>query len=165
MTELKERLAEMSVEISDQSFVTYIRISLSLTPTVRPLFIALSAAARKSEKPLTSSELIWHLTEEAASTAVEDNINKSNAAMAAQQQCGKGKSKGGRSKSKDERHCTNCSKDRHTKSNAGRKVAERKAKDRVIGGKSQRKRMRRMECRMRTPRTNTKRRPKTWHLP
>src|SRR6266481_9694597 len=115
MTELKERLAEMSVEISDQSFVTYIRTSLSFTPTFRPLFIALSAATRKSEKPLTSSELIWHLTEEAASTAVEDNINKSNAAMAAQQQCGKGKSKGGQSKSKDEQHCTNCSKDGHTK--------------------------------------------------
>ncbi len=62
-----------------------------------------------------SSELIWHLTEEATSTAVEDNINKSNTAMAAQQQCGKGKSKGGQSKSKDERHCMNCSKDGHTK--------------------------------------------------
>ena len=84
MMELKERLAEMSVEISDQSFVTYIRTSLSLTPTFRPLFIALGAAARKSKKTLTSSELIWHLTEEAASTAVEDNINKSNVAMAAQ---------------------------------------------------------------------------------
>ena len=115
MTELKERLAEMSVEISDQSFVTYIRTSLSLTPTFRPLFIALSAAARKSEKPLTSSELIWHLTEEATSTAVEDNINKSNAAMATQQQSQKGKGKGRESKSKDERHCTNCSKDGHTK--------------------------------------------------
>ncbi len=102
MTELKEQLAEMSVEISDQSFVTYIQTSLSLTPTFQLLFIALSAATRKSEKPLTSSELIWHLTEEATSRAVEDNINKSNAAMAAQQQHGKGKSKGGQSKSKDE---------------------------------------------------------------
>jgi len=60
-------------------------------------------------------ELIWHLTEEATSTAVEDNINKSNAAMATQQQHQKGKGKGRESKSKDEKHCTNCSKDRHTK--------------------------------------------------
>ena len=115
MTELKERLAEMSVEISDQSFVTYIRTSLSLAPTFRPLFIALSAATHKSEKPFTSLELIWHLTEEATSTAVEDNINKSNAAMASQQQQGKGKGKGRQLKSKDEQHCTNCGKDGHTK--------------------------------------------------
>src|SRR5882672_9355402 len=49
------------------------------------------------------------------STAVEDNINKSNAAMATQQQSQKGKGKGRESKSKDERHCTNFSKDGHTK--------------------------------------------------
>ncbi|KAF8240124.1 hypothetical protein L208DRAFT_1552164, partial [Tricholoma matsutake] len=33
MNELKERLVEMSIEISDQSFVTYICTSLFLTPT------------------------------------------------------------------------------------------------------------------------------------
>jgi len=114
MTEIKERLAEMNFSISDESFVTYIRTSLSLAPTFRPLFIALSAAARKSGKPLTSSELIWHLTEEAASTSIEDSINKSNAAMVAHQK-GKGRGKGGSSKSKSDRYCTNCEKEGHTK--------------------------------------------------
>ena len=114
MTELKERLAEMNVAVSDESFVTYIQTSLSLAPTYRPLFIALSAAARKAGKPLTSSELIWHLTEEAASTSIEDGINKSNAAMVTQRK-GKGKGKGNMSSSKSDRHCTNCGADGHTK--------------------------------------------------
>ncbi|KAF8240125.1 hypothetical protein L208DRAFT_1184097, partial [Tricholoma matsutake] len=81
-----------------------------------PLFIALSAAARKAKKPLTSSELIWHLIEEASSMAIKDNINKSNAVMSAQQ-WGKGKGKGGKPKLRNEHHCTNpnCNMDGHTK--------------------------------------------------
>jgi hypothetical protein len=114
MTELKEHLAEMNMNISDESFVAYIQTSLSLTPTYRPLIITLSVTARKSGKPITSSELIWHLTEEAASTLIEDNINKLNAAMFSQHK-GKGKGRGNSSKPKSDRYCTNCKKEGHTK--------------------------------------------------
>jgi hypothetical protein len=37
--------------------------------------------AHQTGKKPTSSDVIWHLTKEVASAEIEDNINKSNAAM------------------------------------------------------------------------------------
>jgi hypothetical protein len=116
MTEIKERLAEMNRPVSDESFVSYIRTSLSLVPNYRTLLTTLSAASHESGKKLTSSNLIWHLNEEANSIALEDSINKSNAAMMAattKSRGGKGKDKS----NKEKRHCTNpnCGKDGHMK--------------------------------------------------
>ena len=45
MTELRERLAEMNTPVSDKSFVSYLRTSLSLAPSFRTLFMTLSAMA------------------------------------------------------------------------------------------------------------------------
>jgi hypothetical protein len=83
MTELRERLAEMNAPISDESFVAYLRTSLSLAPSFRNLFTTLSTTARQTGKKLTPTDVIWHLTEEATSVEIEDTINKSNAAMMA----------------------------------------------------------------------------------
>ena len=76
----------------------------------------LSTASHESGKKLTSSNLIWHLNEEANSIALKDSINKSNAAMMAAMT----KSRGGKGKdksNKEKHHCTNpnCGKDSHTK--------------------------------------------------
>ena len=67
MTELRERLAEMNAPISDKSFVSYLRTSLSLAPSFRTLFTTLSMTARQTGKKLTPADVIWHLTEEATS--------------------------------------------------------------------------------------------------
>lgn len=62
---------------------------------------------------LTSSELIWHLTEEATSTSIEDSINKLNTAMVSQE---KGKQKGkGASSSRSDQYCSNFHKEGHVK--------------------------------------------------
>jgi gag-polypeptide of LTR copia-type len=53
MTELRERLAEMNAPISDESFVSYLRTSLSLAPSFRNLFTTLSTTARQTGKKLT----------------------------------------------------------------------------------------------------------------
>ena len=45
MRELRERLAEMNAPISDESFVSYLRTLLSLTPSFRNLFTTLSTTA------------------------------------------------------------------------------------------------------------------------
>ena len=121
MTEIRERLAEMNAPISDESFVSYLRTSLSLAPSFRNLFTTLSTTARQTGKKLTASDVIWHLTEEATSVEIEDNINKLNAAMMAstskpKEEKGKGKSKS--KSSKDEIICTNtpnCGRKGHTK--------------------------------------------------
>ena len=120
MTELRERLAEMNAPVSDESFVSYIRTSLSLAPSFRSLFTTLSATAHQTGKKLTPSDVIWHLTEEATSIEIEDNINKTNAAMLAatsktKGEKGKGKNKSAKS-SKDEKQCTNtnCGRTGHT---------------------------------------------------
>ena len=81
MTELRERLAEMNAPISDESFISYLRTSLSLAPSFRNLFTTLSTTSRQTGKKLTTADIIWHLTEEATSVEIEDSINKSNAAM------------------------------------------------------------------------------------
>ena len=116
MMEIKEHLAEMKCPVSDESFVSYICTSLSLVPNYQTLLTTLSAASHESGKKLTSSNLIWHLNEEANSIVLEDSINKSNATMMAattKSRGGKGKDKS----NKEKRHCTNpnCRKDGHTK--------------------------------------------------
>ena len=120
MTELRERLAEMNAPVSEESFVSYIRTSLSLAPSFRSLFTTLSATAHQTGKKLTSADVIWHLTEEATSIEIEDNINKTNAAMLAatsktKGEKGKGKNKSAKS-SKDDKQCTNtnCGRTGHT---------------------------------------------------
>jgi len=113
LVEIRERLAEMNSQISDESFVAYIRTSLSLAPTYRSLVTMLTAAAHESGKKLTSTNLIWHLNEEANSTALEENINKSNAAMVAAMAKAKGKK--GKPSKKEEKHCTNCDRKGHVK--------------------------------------------------
>ena len=121
MTELRERLAEMNAPVSDESFVSYLRTSLSLAPSFRNLFTTLSTTARQTGKKLTASDVIWHLTEEATSVEVEDTINKSNAAMMAstsksKDDKGKGKSNKSNKSSKDDILCsnTNCGRRGHT---------------------------------------------------
>jgi hypothetical protein len=113
MSEIKERLAEMNCPVTDESFVSYICTSLSLVPNYRSLLTTLNATAHESGRKLTSSNLIWHLTEEANSIALEDSINKSNAAMMAATSRSRGKAN---SKGKAKAHCLNpnCNKDGHT---------------------------------------------------
>ena len=115
MNEIKEQLAEMNCPVTDESFVSYIRTSLSLTPTYQTLLTALNATAHESGKKLTSTNLIWHLTEEANSLTLEDSINKSNAAMmaATKSKDGKGRNK---PKGKEKTCCLNpnCDKPGHT---------------------------------------------------
>ena len=124
MTELRERLAEMNAPISDESFVSYIRTSLSLAPSFRTLFTTLSTASRQTGRKLTPADVIWHLTEEATSVELEDSINKSNAAMMAltsrdsKPEKGKGKGKDKSKSPKSDILCTNtpnCGRRGHTK--------------------------------------------------
>ena len=124
MNELRERLAEMNAPISDESFVSYLRTSLSLTPSFRTLFTTLSTTARQTGKKLTPADVIWHLTEESTSVEIEDSINKSNAAMMAstskdsKPKEGKRKGKDKSKSSKDDILCTNtpnCGRRGHTK--------------------------------------------------
>ena len=118
MTELRERLAEMNAPVSDESFVSYLRTSLSLTTSYRNLFTTLSTTARQTGKKLTAADVIWHLTEEATSVEIEDNINKSNAAMMASASKPKGKGKDKEKSSKSDVLCTNtpnCGRRGHTK--------------------------------------------------
>ena len=120
MTELHDRLAEIGAPITDASFNSYIRSSLSLTPRYQPLFTALSTTAHETGKPITSTSLVWHLSEEANNVAIEANINRANAAMIAAHAKGSGSS--GRGKDKDKpkgktgrKQCTNCKLKGHVK--------------------------------------------------
>ena len=115
MCEIKEQLTEMNCPVTNASFVSYLRTSLSLVPNYRTLLTTLNATAHKSGKKLTSTNLIWHLTKEANSLALEDSINKSNPAMMVatkSKDSGKGK---GKSKGKEKMHCSNpnCNKNGH----------------------------------------------------
>ncbi|KAG6912245.1 hypothetical protein DXG01_016013, partial [Tephrocybe rancida] len=116
---IKERLAEIGFPVSDTSFASYIRTSMSLATSFKPLFTTLATASRTAGKPTTSDQLIWHLTDEANSNAIESNINKQHEAMLSAHTKSKGDSsnfKGkpkGKGKSKDGRHCGNCDKDGH----------------------------------------------------
>ena len=96
----------MNCPVTDESFVSYICTSLSLTPTYRTLLTTLNATAHESRKKLTSANLIWHLTKEANSLALEDSINKSNTVMMAAMKSkdGKGKNK---PKGKEKTCCSN----------------------------------------------------------
>ena len=116
MTELRERLAEMNAAISDESFISYLRTSLSLTSSFWNLFTTLSTTSCQKGKKLTSADVIWHLTKEATSVEIEDNINKSNAAMIAVTST-KPKKEKRKGKSKDSKKvCSNkiCGKTGHT---------------------------------------------------
>ena len=109
----------MNAPVSDESFVSYLRTSLSLAPSYRNLFTTLSTTARQTGKKLTPADVIWHLIEEATSAEIEDNINKSNAAMMATSSKPKGGKDKNKSKSlKDDVVCTNvpnCGRRGHTK--------------------------------------------------
>ncbi|KAG6814622.1 hypothetical protein H0H87_007185, partial [Tephrocybe sp. NHM501043] len=117
---IKEQLAEISSPISNPSFASYICTSMSLATSFKPLFTALATASCTSGKPTTSKELIWHLTEEANSKTIEDNINKQHEAMISTHTKSKGKSNNSKkkskskSKAKDFCHYSNCNKDGHT---------------------------------------------------
>ncbi|KAG5349116.1 hypothetical protein C0989_005809 [Termitomyces sp. Mn162] len=100
MVVIKDRLAEIGCPISDASFASYIRTLLSLAPTFKPLFTTLATSARTSGRPTTSQDLIWHLTEEANSAAIESNINCQHEAMVAAHAKACGDSKSGRDKGK-----------------------------------------------------------------
>ena len=117
MTELRERLAKMNAPVSDESFVSYLRTSLSLAPSYRNLFTTLSTTSRQTGKKLTAADVIWHLTEEATSVEIEDTINKSNAAMMASTSKPKRKGKDKDKSKKDDILCTNtnCGGRGHTK--------------------------------------------------
>ena len=120
MNELRERLAEMNAPVSDESFVSYLRTSLSLAPSFRNLFTTLSMTSRQTGKKLTPADVIWHLTEEATSLEVEDTINRSNAAMMAsttnpKKDKGKGKDKAKSQKGDILCTNTNCGRKGHTK--------------------------------------------------
>ena len=114
MTELRERLAKMNAPVSEESFISYIRTSLSLASSFRSIYTTLSATAHQTGKKLTSANVFWNLTEEAMSIKIENNINKTNAAMLVatsktKWEKGKGKNKSAKS-SKDNKQCTstNC---------------------------------------------------------
>jgi len=78
--------------------------------------MTLNATAHESGRKLTSSNLIWHLTEEANSITLEDSINKSNAAMMAAASRSKDSRGKPKLKGKPKAHCSNpnCNKDGHT---------------------------------------------------
>ena len=112
MTELKEQLAEMNTLVSDESFVSYLCTSLSLTPSFQTLFTTLSTTAYQMGRKLNPTDVIWHLTEEAMSAEIKNSINKSNAAMLAAMTKaktgkGKGKDKSKSNSKKDDVLCTN----------------------------------------------------------
>jgi hypothetical protein len=83
MFEIRERLAEMGYEISDEQFATYIRTSL--TPTFRSLLTAMSAAARTMGTPVALDALVSAIIEEAETLYAEkklDEQSKDSAMMA-----------------------------------------------------------------------------------
>ena len=99
--------------------------SVSLVTTYKSLITSLNATSHVFEKKL-SVDLIWHLTEEYNTTVLEENINKSNAAMVAA--VAKMQGTGSYKTKKDEKYCTNCKKTSHMKedcwSKGGRKEGQ-----------------------------------------
>jgi len=125
MTKLHDCLTEIGTPITDASFNSYIRASLSLTPHYQLLFTALSTTACKAGKPITSTSLVWHLNEEANNLLIEVNINHANTAMIAAHTKGSGsgsRGSGGKGKDKEKskagnrrKQCTNCKRMGHVK--------------------------------------------------
>ncbi|KAF8810769.1 hypothetical protein BYT27DRAFT_7091166, partial [Phlegmacium glaucopus] len=114
----------MNCPISDESFVAYIQTSLSLTPSFRSLITTLGATAHESGKKLSSSNLIWHLNEEANSVALEQSINQSNEAMIAATAKARGWNPKKKEKSqKEDIRCSNknCGRKGHTDRNCWEK--------------------------------------------
>jgi hypothetical protein len=101
MNTLRERLSEIGSPISDVQFNAYIRTSLSLVQRYQPLLTTLSTTARQTKSALSSSDLVWHLVEEANTMKLEASVNKSHAALAAANgRSNKGSSDKGRSRDK-----------------------------------------------------------------
>ena len=126
MNTYREHLAEIGSPISDVQFNAYIRTSLSLTTRYQPLLTTLSTTARQTRTLLTSSDLVWHLTEEANTVKLEADVNKSHAALAAAHgKANKGGTsesnrRGGDQKGKSKRSgtkCSNCKLKGHTHEN------------------------------------------------
>ncbi|KAG6884059.1 hypothetical protein C0993_001793 [Termitomyces sp. T159_Od127] len=117
---LKESLAKINCSLSNASFASYIDTSLSLAPTYKPLLMMLSANAHVVHKPISSQDLIWHLTEEANNAVIESSINQQHEAMVVAHTKAKSESKNGKckfkpeGKGKDKCHCKNCDKNGHT---------------------------------------------------
>ncbi|KAG5721572.1 hypothetical protein E4T56_gene13059 [Termitomyces sp. T112] len=114
---IKECLAEIRCPLSDASFVSYIRTSLSLAPTYKPLFTMLAMSACTSGKSVSNQDLIWHLNKEANSAAIETSINHQHEAMIAAhaKACGSSKDEKGKSNRRENCHCDNCKRDGNTK--------------------------------------------------
>jgi hypothetical protein len=95
MSEIKEELAGMGAPVPDAQFTAMIR--KSLPPSYRSLLRSIGTATRVTGKPLTSTQLIQCIHEEADSQTVEKNADKvaENAAMLASKG-GKGNRKGKR---------------------------------------------------------------------
>jgi hypothetical protein len=110
MKELRECPAEMGNPINDDQFSAYIHASL--TPDYRPLLTSIMASTRTSGRTLSLHDLITFIYEEADNKAAEKNVDKAkdNAAMAANKEKGK-------SKSKSDKYCNNCKKKGHMKEN------------------------------------------------
>ena len=116
MNTIHECLAETGSHLTDNSFNTYIRTSLSLTTCFWSLFTTLNTNACQNRRKISSIDLIWHLTEESNNTMIEDQINQANIAMAAAMTKATGTSCNQDSKGKGKRKkCTNCKKTRHGK--------------------------------------------------
>ncbi|KAG6863103.1 hypothetical protein C0993_012831, partial [Termitomyces sp. T159_Od127] len=117
---LKEQLAEIDCPLSDASFASYIRTSLSLAPSFKPLLTTLTMNAHITKEPVSSQDLIWHINEEANNAAIENSINQHHEAMIAAHAKAKGESKdtkkksNSKGKSKDKHHCSNCGRNGHT---------------------------------------------------
>ena len=116
---IKEQLTEINHPLSDTSFASYIHTSLFLAPSLKLLLTILAANTCVTEKPMSSSNLMWHINEEANNTAMKTSINQHHEAMIVANVKAKGNSKNskGRSKSREKKkdnHCRNCDKNTHT---------------------------------------------------
>ncbi|KAG5335562.1 hypothetical protein C0989_001004 [Termitomyces sp. Mn162] len=80
---IKEHLAKISCPISDALFTSYICMSLSLSPSFKPLFTTLATNACITGKPMSSDDLIWHLNKEANNATIKTSINQQHEAMVA----------------------------------------------------------------------------------
>jgi hypothetical protein len=114
MFEIRERLAEMGYEISDEQFATYIRTSL--TPTFRSLLTAMNAAAQTMGKPVALDALVSAIIEEAEMLYAEKKLDEQSKDSAMMASKGKGKRSGKFSKEEKKKlKCDNCNFTEHTK--------------------------------------------------
>ncbi|KAG6869750.1 hypothetical protein C0995_000750, partial [Termitomyces sp. Mi166 len=120
MVVIKEHLAKIGCPLSNASFASYIRTSLSLAPSYKLLFTTLAANAHAAKQSVTSQDLIWHLNEKGNSAVIKTSINRQHEVMVAAHAKAQGDSKGnkgkpkGKGKGKEKHHCDNCKKDGHT---------------------------------------------------